>query len=177
MRKKFDIEDTWLSHEIHPDTPAKGVLLTKRFRGFDVAGMYANLREQGAPFGVKFGNMKLLANSRKALEASEYARDRGQYREFHHRMFQAYFTDTQDIGNFKVILAIAVECGLDGDGLRQALEDGRYRGRLEEADREAQKYEVNGVPTFIIEEQEQIVGSQPLQVFEKVLQKMVAGKK
>jgi hypothetical protein len=41
--------------------------------------MYDQLRQRGKEFNIVFADRTLLSNSRLALEASEYARDRGKY--------------------------------------------------------------------------------------------------
>ena len=41
--------------------------------------MYDQLRQRGKEFNIVFADRTLLSNSRLALEASEYARDKGKY--------------------------------------------------------------------------------------------------
>lgn len=172
MKKEFAIEEQWLPYEIHPDTPPKGVSLAERFRGHDIDGMYQMLRKRGVEFGIKFGNMKLLANSHFALLASEYAYDMGKFPQFHAKVFQAYFSDTRDIGNLDLICEIAQSCGLDPVGLRLAIQENRYQDHLDEAQRLGEQYQVSGVPHFVIEDQETIFGAESLDVFRQVLQKV-----
>ena len=53
------------------------MLLSERFKGYDLSSFYDQLRARGKEVGVVFGNHTLLSNSRLALMASEYARDHG----------------------------------------------------------------------------------------------------
>jgi predicted DsbA family dithiol-disulfide isomerase len=129
--------------------------------------MYDELRQRGKEFNIVFADRTLLSNSRLALEASEYARDKGKYERFHADMFLEYFTEARDIGSLEVILAIAARCDLDVDDMMIALQDGRYRPRLVEARKEGKKINLTGVPTFIINEKFKIVGAQPIQVFQE----------
>ena len=107
----------------------------------------------------------MLSNSRMALEASEYARDLGCFDSFHDHMFQAYFTETRDIGDMDVLLELAQEEGLDTADLRVALLEGRYTARLNEARREGRQLGINAVPTFMVNGKYRIVGAQPLEFF------------
>lgn len=134
--------------------------------------MYENIRKRGNEFGIKFGPRLLLSNSRMSLESSEYARDMGKYELFHERMFYTYFTESKDIGNIEVITDSARMCGLDADELQQALKERRYAHRLEESRREAEKINLTGVPTFIINGKYKMVGAQPLDVFKEVFSKL-----
>jgi len=145
------------------------VLLSVRLPGIDWDGMYQNLRRAGAHYGITFGAVTLLSNSRLALEASEYARDHGSFEEFHEKIFHAYFTEVKDIGRMDVILDAARSAGLDTEGLTVALQEGRYRAKLQNAQQESQRQDITGVPTFIIDERYKIVGAQPLEVFRDTL--------
>jgi predicted DsbA family dithiol-disulfide isomerase len=165
-----------VSYELHPETPAAGVLLSERFKGRDMAGFYEQLRARGREAGVVFGDRTMLSNSRLALEASEYARDQGKYESFHENIFQSYFTHGQDIGNREIIAAVAAKSGLDPVEIIRAVADGRYEPRLAEARKEGRLIDLTGVPTFIIEAKYKIVGAQPIGVFSDLLQKISAGK-
>ena len=140
-----------------------------RLPGLDWEGLYQNLRRSGAPYGITFGDVKLLSNSRLSLEAGEYARDHGRFDEFHEKVFHEYFTEVKDIGRMDVIMDAARAAGLDTEGLTAALQEGRYHERLRKAQQESQRQEITGVPTFIIDERYKIVGAQPLEVFRDTL--------
>jgi predicted DsbA family dithiol-disulfide isomerase len=168
----YDIHDTWISYELHPETPHEGILLSERFKGYDVSQMYEHLRQRGKELGIVFGNRTLLSNSRLALEASEYARDMGKYESFHENMFRFYFTEAQDIGSMDVIKSVALESGLDTEDMMKAISEKRYKLRLDEAKQEGIKIKLTGVPTFIINEKHKIVGAQPIKVFTDLFKKL-----
>jgi len=151
------------------------VLLTERLPHTDWDRLYRQLRQSGAPFGISFGNVKLLSNARKAFEMSEYARDQGKYDPVHEQLFYAYFTRALDIGSDDVLLDIAESAGLDIPGLQQALQDGRYLPRLAQVHREAERLSITGAPTFIINGMYSIVGAQPLDVFRDTIKRTDAG--
>ena len=114
----------------------------------------------------------LLSNSRFALEASEYARDLGRFDSFHEKLFRAYFTALLDIGRLDVLSGVAEESGVDVDSMRQALKERRYAPRLAEVREEAERCFVSGVPTFVVNGRHQIIGAQPLDVFENLFRKL-----
>ena len=164
LRKEFDLVETWVDIEIHPETPAEGVSLAERFAGRDMSATYAALRRRGAEFGLEMNQVERLSNSRLATAAGEYARDHDSYPEFSRAVFEAYFARGEDIGDIEVLAHCAADVGLDADGLRAALADDRYADRLDAAMREAAAAGVSGVPTFIIGGRERVVGAQPLEV-------------
>ncbi len=130
LKKEYAIDDTWVSYELHPETPPAGMLLSERFQGYDLSGFYDQLRARGKEVDIVFGNRTLLSNSKLALEASEYARDLGKHRDFHENIFYTYFTEGLDIGNLEVIASVAGKSGIDEARMLSAVEDGRYLPRL-----------------------------------------------
>jgi predicted DsbA family dithiol-disulfide isomerase len=172
LKKEYAINDTWMSYELHPETPPAGMLLSERFKGYDLSSFYDQLRARGKEVGVVFGTHTLLSNSRLALMASEYARDKNRYDSFHQNIFHAYFTEGLDIGNLKVIADVANKSGLDEKETLNAVRDGRYAPRLNEARKEGQLIGLTGVPLFVIENKHQITGAQPIETFRDLLDKI-----
>jgi predicted DsbA family dithiol-disulfide isomerase len=172
LKKEFAIDDTWVSYELHPETPPGGMLLSKRFRGNDLSLFYDQLRKRGTEVGVVFGSHTVLSNSRSALMASEFARDKGRYDSFHENMFHAYFTEGLDIGKPDVIAVVAKKSGLDEKEMLSAVRDGRYELRLNQARKEGELIGLTGIPLFIIENKYQIVGAQPIETFRDLLDKI-----
>ena len=172
MKKEYAINDNWVSYELHPETPPAGMLLSERFRGYDLSSFYNQLRARGKEVGVVFGNPTVLSNSRLALMASEYARDLGRYDSFHENMFHAFFTEGLDIGNPDAIAGVAGKSGLDEKETLSAVRDGRYASRLNETRKEATLIGLTGVPLFVIENKHKIVGAQPIETFRNLLDKI-----
>jgi predicted DsbA family dithiol-disulfide isomerase len=151
-------------------------LLSERFKGHDVSKLYDQLRERGKEYSIIFGNRTLLSNSRKALEASEYARDMNKHESFHENIFHAYFTDDLDIGSLDVISSVAQKSGLDADDLLGVIKDERYKPRLASARKEGRLINLTGVPTFIINDKHKIVGAQQIDVFRDLFNNFRADK-
>ncbi len=160
-----------MGYELHPETPPKGSLLSDRFPGVNLDQMYAPIRARGEELGLLFGDVRVLPNTRLALETAEYARDRGCFDEFHDRMFRAYFTEGRDIGRFHVVADVARECGLDPAAVKTVLESKIFAPRLAGARDEARSYGITGIPTFIVDGHFVIVGAQPLDQFKDLLRR------
>ena len=172
MKEEFDLRDEWLPFEIHPETPRAGVLLTESLPHIDWPGLYARLREMGAPYNKVFADVSVLPNSNEVLQAGEYALEHGAFEQFNEAVFKAYFTDLQDIGARAVILDLAVQCGLDAEDLGIALDENRYAARLRAVTEEARSRGINSAPTFIIDHQYVIVGMQSDGQFRQLLQQI-----
>jgi predicted DsbA family dithiol-disulfide isomerase len=106
--------------------------------------------------------------SRKALEAAEYARGESRFDELHEALFRAFFEDGKDIGREEGLLEVGASVGLDREGLRVALEEGRYTEKVLADEELARRIGVGSVPTMFVglvgqplEKAESIVGAQP----------------
>ena len=168
MKKEFPLEDTWLSFELHPETPPQGRLLAELFPGRDMSASQEYLRRAAATYDLPFAPAERLANTQLAIEASEFARDQDRHDAYSRRLFTAYFAEGQDIGDLDVLVRLAVEAGVDVVGLREALTTGAYGPRREAAAAEARRLAVTGVPAFFLPHM-MISGAQPLEVFRRAL--------
>jgi predicted DsbA family dithiol-disulfide isomerase len=137
--------------------------------------MMTSLRTRGAELGITFCERPLLANSRLAIEAAEYARDKGLHSAFSEKVFQAYFTYGRNIGELDVILDVAAVAGMDRDEVRRILTDGVYAPKRVQIAEEAKRLRIDSVPTFIINDRHQLVGAQPNEAFRKLFGQLERG--
>jgi predicted DsbA family dithiol-disulfide isomerase len=68
--------------------------------------------------------------------------------EFDAAIFDALWVEGRDIGDEDVLVDLATDAGVDGDEIREALDDEALRAEVREAFAEAQQAGVTGVPTF-----------------------------
>ncbi|MDR5906785.1 DsbA family oxidoreductase [Franzmannia qiaohouensis] len=91
---------------------------------------------------------RLQPRSRLAHEASAWAAD--QSREaaatLRHALFRGFFEDSLDLADGEALCATAGSLGLDSDGLRQALDEGRYRQQVLDDQHAAGELGIQGVP-------------------------------
>jgi predicted DsbA family dithiol-disulfide isomerase len=160
-----------VAYELHPETPPGGVALAARFPGLDLEAMVGELNRSGSPYGLKFGDLKHLSNSALALEAGEFAREKGMFHQFHDSIFKAYFEDGLDIGHRATLLDLAARIPLSADDLDHALGTGKYRPAIVRNGQEASRMGINAIPAFLFGDgQERIIGARPLEIFRKKMQ-------
>lgn len=171
MRKEFDIEETWLGFEIHPETPPERTDLSGRYNPDDLAQMKAMLGRRAEELGLPYSPAHILANSALALAGAEYARDKTRFTEFHREMLEAVFVRGQNIGLREVIAQTAARAGLDGNDMLKAIDENRYGERLNKSQALGHELQVTGVPTFIINDCYTVVGAQPIKNFRQIFRK------
>lgn len=113
-----------------------------------------------------------MVYTRRALEATEYARGKGKALDFKQVVFQKLFGQGEDIGRWPVLRAAAEEVGLDPDEMQQLTASGVYNMLIEREKLKAQKRGINEVPTYVLNDNYAVAGVQPLEVFQLVLEQM-----
>ena len=160
---------TWLPFDLHPDYPPHGVLrrtLENRYgRGF-----LAHVGKVVEAAGFTHAPPDRVPRSLASLELGELARGAGAHDRVHRRLFSAYWSEGRDIGDTGVLVAVAEESGLDPDEAREALASGSFREQVRASSEAARQAGVEAVPAWLIDRQMLVVGSQPHEVFAKVLE-------
>jgi predicted DsbA family dithiol-disulfide isomerase len=169
LRQNFEIDVQWRFFPLHPDTPAKGMLLTDLFAGrnFDLEAAHARLQKLMESEGLKFNSERRYTyNSRLAQElakAHDGLRD---------ALYRAYFEDCRNLGSVDTLVSIAEAAGISGEEVRQILIDRTYKAAVDADWEKARRYGITGVPSFVAGGQ-MVVGAQPYGVLEQLV--MAAG--
>ena len=166
VRERFGdmVEVHWRAYELRPNPiptlDPDGEYLHRVWN----ASVYSMARSLGMTLRLP----PVQPRSRKALEAAEFARERGRYGAMHNALFRAFFEEGRDIGDVEVLLDVGGSVGLEREGLRVALDEGRYTEKVVADERLATRLGVDSVPTMFVtregaslEEAEKITGAQP----------------
>ena len=174
--REFGAEfDVW-AYNLRPGLPPQGLPREEAYRGRSYPpGYRERLLEIAKGSGIEMIAPPVVANTFKAHEATEFAKEGGRLPQFHRALFAAYWERGENIGEAEVLCRLAAGCGLDADGLREALADGRYRARVEEQMAWARDAGLGGVPTVIFNEKFAIVGAQDYEVFADVARRIQRG--
>jgi len=170
LEREFDVEVEWKGLEIHPELPPGGIPRESIIRGDYFRRAEENLQRLAAGEGLTMRSPEIIANSHLAMEAAEYAREKGKLAVFHRRLFEACYQEGLNLGDVETLARLAEETGLDVAELRQALAERRYQDRLAETTREAARSGVTGTPTFIFGDQ-MVVGAQPYDVLRQAAER------
>ena len=126
--------------------------------------------------GLPYGQRTHWYDSKPAHEAYLWATDRGAGDAFKRAVFEAYFVGDRNIASPDLLSGIATEHGLDGDDLRAALAEGRYRARVEEEYEEARQVGVTAVPTFVAGGYA-LVGAHPIENLRRLVEHVGASRR
>ncbi|BFP56092.1 DsbA family oxidoreductase [Streptomyces sp. CMC78] len=118
-------------------------------------------RTEGRDHGSTFDIHRLL----------HLAKARGRQDELLTLAYRANFAEERSVFDDEVLLALAVEAGLDGDEARAVLADPEaYADDVRTDGREAAELGANAVPFFVLDRRYGISGGQPSEVFVQALE-------
>ncbi len=140
------VQVRWRAYELRPEPEPT----------LDPAGDYLTdiwsraVYPMAADRGMKLQLPPVQPRSRKAFEATEYARDRGKAGAMRHAIFAAFFEHGRDIGDVQVLGEIAEQLDIHPTGLIRALDRGVYTGRVIRDENEAAELGFSGVPAMVL---------------------------
>ena len=163
----------WRAYELRPDPVPT----------LDPVGEYLRDIWARAVYPMAFARaMKLQLppvqpRSRKAFEATEYARDRGKADAMRHAIFAAFFAEGRDIGDPQVLGEIAESVDIHPTGLLRALSGNVYTERVIRDEEEAAEMGLSGVPAMLLKPDKQgerpvlISGAQPYDAVRAIIER------
>ncbi len=146
LAKEFNLTVDWKGIEIHPEFPPEG---KKRTRTLKSKSFAETIREMAKEDGIEIKLPGFSTNSRLSLEASEFAKVKSRFLEFHVSVYEAYFLEGLNIGDIEVILDIGESAGLDKSDLSECLDKRTMFDNIRDNKKEAEDNHVLGVPTFM----------------------------
>ena len=171
LRTDYDLKINWCFLEIHPETPSTGMNSSELgYSDPKWQQMMDNLSMLAAEEGISFRPQTFTTNSHKALLLAEAAKEDGAdvFYALHRRLFEAYFTEGQNIGAQTVLEQLARAAGVSDAVLSRAWSDEKYTQRLEQYLAAARELDVRATPTIFFSERQRIDGALPLAVFKKL---------
>ena len=164
----------WLPFDLHPEYPPKGIPREELHRRYP-EDVHARTRQMVEASGLAYNPPPdLVPNSRKALELTELAREKGLHDEVHTRLMHAYWSEGRNIGDTETLLDLVAEAGLDREEAAEALADRRFGTRVDASTAEAQQAGIHAIPAFVLGGRLLLLGAQPHEIFERALEQVEA---
>ena len=166
--------------ELNPDMATEGVdaseYLASKYglSATQLEANRANIRARGEAVGFTFGERSRVWNTFDAHRLLHWAglQDIAKQRALKHALLRSYHGEGHNPSSKDVLLALALEVGLDGKAARNILESDAYTREVRDAEQFWIKNGVNAVPAVIINDQHLISGGQPPEVFEQALRQI-----
>jgi predicted DsbA family dithiol-disulfide isomerase len=171
LREDYNLKINWCFLEIHPETPVEGMSTDELgYADNRWQTMMDNLTRLAAEEGITFQPHTFTTNSHKSLLLAEAAKAAGTgvFYTLHRRLFEAFFSEGQNIGDERVLTGLARAAGMTDDQITAAWHDQKYEERLKLYLGAARELNVRATPTIFFGEKQRIDGALPLAVFRKL---------
>ncbi len=175
------VEVTWRSFELDPTAPAvrdDGVSFAARLAKKygrserEAQGMIDRTKDVAAGDGLdlRFDRAK-AGNTFDGHRLLHLAAERGVQGAMKERLFRAYMTEGEAIGDRAVLARLAGEVGVPEAEATAMLESDRYTREVREEEGAAREMGINGVPFYVVAEKYGLSGAQPADVLLQALNK------
>lgn len=175
-----EIEIEWKAFQLNPDLPNKGngypvkeyLINSAGYPEEGIKSMYENLKKLADDAGVDFNLQNAIAaNTHDAHRLIKLASKRGLDSAVLNKLSKAYFEEAKDYSDWNLLISIGKEVGLNEDEIRSMLESDDYSYEIKQDIQEAANLGFDTVPTFLMDRRQAIIGSEPVSLFLKVLNK------
>jgi predicted DsbA family dithiol-disulfide isomerase len=174
LQKEHGAEVDWQPFLLHPEIPPEGREISPERRQAMMPAL-TRIMQRSKLDNLPYVVPGKMVYSRLALEATEYAREHGKLLPFHRAVFHKLYGEGQDIGSWEVLSDIAKNVGLDADDMMRDVTSGAYSSAIETQTSKAQSLGLDGVPAYILNNRHAVVGAQPYEVFQRLLDEINSG--
>jgi predicted DsbA family dithiol-disulfide isomerase len=178
LKAAYDIETVLVHFPLHPDTPLEGRSMAEFYatRGIDPEQSYQRMKMLMDAEGLPYGRRTHTYNSRLAQELGKWADTMPGGAAIHEKLYKAYFVEAKNLADIDLLVDIAASVGLPADEARAVLVERRFKEAVDADWAKSHRYGVTGVPTFVAERYG-IVGAQPYEALEQLVQKAGAARR
>ena len=174
----------WHPFQLNPDMPPEGVAragyLEAKFGSRDkVVQMHLMLEAAGQKAGVTFdfGAIDRIPNTLNAHRLIHWAGLEERQTAMVSRLFTAFWREGRDIGDARVLAALAGDVGMDSAAIARLLASDADAEDIGARDADARRRGVTAVPTFLIAQAYVVSGAQSPEVWAGVIDELVAKSK
>lgn len=175
---EFHVRPFELNPQMAPEGEDIAEHLTRKYgmSPEQLAAARANLQARGAEVGFAFGERHRTWNTFAAHRLLHWAGIEGPQFNLKHALLQAYHGDGENVSDRDTLARIAASVGLDVERAAAILASDEYADAVRAEEQFFIRSGINSVPAVIIDQKHLISGGQPVEVFERALGEIVAGK-
>jgi predicted DsbA family dithiol-disulfide isomerase len=175
--QREDVEVRWRSFELDPQAPrvraeSSTDHLAAKYRTSreQALEMQRRVTEAAAEDGLDFHFERARGgNTFDAHRLLHLAAGSGLQGVLKDRLFTAYLTEGEAIGDQDTLHRVAVDAGIDAGAARAVLDSDAYADAVRADEREALELGISAVPFFVVDRRYGVAGAQPAPVLRQLL--------
>ena len=168
-RENSNINIEWIPYELDSDYPLEGGDLTESIPQKQIELSYRRIERLGSEYGLVYNNKTKKFNTNRLHKAALYARDEGRYYEFAREAFKAIFEHGKNVGEPVIVNEIGLAAGISIVEMNRCIDSSAFDEEMEEARNLASIYEIESVPTFVVDENKKVTLLKDYERFKKDL--------
>ena len=169
--EQFESSLNWRSFQLNPQLKEEGILrkdyITNKFgEGANSEIIYERVRLAGESVGLKMNFDKIIMqpNSSKMHSLIYAAKETNRDIELTENFFKAFFVNGMNLTDFEIVSKVASDSGLDSETINGVFHDNLFEKFVQEDIIMSKKYNITGVPFYVIDDSIGISGAQPPEV-------------
>lgn len=179
FENKEDIEIEWKSFQLNPHLKTDPSVNITQYLA-DIKGwtldharqMNAHVTQMAAEVGLSYDFDKaIVANSLNAHRLAHLAKQNGKGDAAEEALFNAYFTEGENIDDRDTLVALGERIGLNKTAVEETLSSNKYAAEVKQDIEQARQLGISGVPFFVMDNKYGVSGAQTVPVFLQTIQK------
>ncbi|HSH36258.1 DsbA family oxidoreductase [Schnuerera sp.] len=168
-KENSDIHIEWIPYELDPDLPIGGEDLTDHIPQKQIAMSYRRIERLGSEYNLVYNNKTKKFNTHRLHKAALFAKDEGKYYEFAKEAFKTIFEYGKNVGEPVIVNEIGLSAGINITEMNRCIDGHFYNEKMEDAKKLWSIYEIESVPTFIVDENKKVTLLKDYERFKKDL--------
>lgn len=168
-KENKDVNIQYFPYELDPDMPKEGGDLIDSIPQEQIDMSYRRIERLGKEYGLIYKNKTRKFNTTRLHKASLYAEAVGKFYEFSKEAFRYIFEFGKNVGDPLIINEIGLYVGLDIMEMNKKIDNGEFDAQMEEAKKLSEDYNIESVPTFIVNEEKHVTLLKDYEKFKKDL--------
>ena len=165
--EQFESTLNWRSFQLNPQLKNEGILrkdyITNKFgEGANSEIIYERVRLAGEAVGLtmNFDKIIMQPNSSKMHSLIYAAKEINRDIDLIENFFKAFFVDGMNLTDFEIVSKVASDSGLDSETINGVFHDNLFEKFVQEDIIMSKKYNITGVPFYVIDDSIGISGAQ-----------------
>lgn len=170
-KENNNIDIEWIPYILDSNVSLDGDDLLNHIPQEQIDMSYRRIERLGKEYGLVYNNKTKKFNTNRLHKAALYANKENKYYEFAKEAFKAIFEYGKNVGDPAIVNEIGLAAGLNIVEMNNCIEEGTFNEKIEEARNLVSVYEIESVPTFIVNDKKKV---ELLKDYEKFKKDLVA---